>query len=253
MLSAPALFALDINQAAGEFVCSAARERSKGRLAVFPLTDSNDEETPETTKATTRLIGSVTGCGINVIDQSKVKHVLDQQAMGESGIVDAETAPEVGKLTGADALMFGAMDGKSIQIRLVDATTGEIIGAGVIENPASGEKDQRGNPVSVKITKIDAKDAVKSGEGMQLRQAIARLHKKQPRLYAYVVSNDAEIADFEKKKPAAHKAFMKMISDLPAKKKARLDKLRTRVLAERASDKAFNDRVVANRRKMKDD
>ncbi len=246
------LFALDLNQAAGEFVCASAKEKGKARLAVFPLTDTNDEETPETSKATTRLIGSVAGCGINVIDQSKVKHVLEQQAMGESGIVDAETAPEVGKITGADALTFGATDGKSIQIRLVDATTGEVIGAGVIEMPGAGEKDQKGNPAAVKVTKVDSKEAAQSGASMQLRQAINRLYKKQPKVYAYVVSTDAEIKDLEKKKPAQHKAFMKMINNIPAKKKVHLDKLRVRVIAERAADKAFNDRVVGNRRKIKD-
>lgn len=247
------LSALDLNQAAGDFVCASAKEKGKGRLAVFPLTDTNDDETAETSKATTRLMGAVAGCGLNVIDQSKVKHVLDQQAMGESGIIDAETAPEVGKMTGADALTFGATDGKSIQIRLVDAATGEVIGAGVIEVPADGAKDQKGNPVTVKVTKVDNKEAAKSSQSMQLRQALHRLYKKQPKVYAYVVSTDAEIKDLEKKKPAQHKAFIKMINNIPAKRKAHLDKLRARVIAERAADKAFNDRVVGNRRKLKDD
>ncbi|MBI3394473.1 MAG: hypothetical protein HY042_01420, partial [Spirochaetia bacterium] len=54
-----ALYADDGGQAAADFTCALAKEKGKSRLAIFPFTDAKDEETADTHKTTTRVMGAV--------------------------------------------------------------------------------------------------------------------------------------------------------------------------------------------------
>jgi len=100
-----------------------------------------------------------------VIERSKIEAVLEEQNLAASGRVSAGTGAKIGKLTGAQYLIFGtvtayeentastgglisfggvAVGGKSskaylaIDLRVVDATTGEVSYSRSIEGTAKG-------------------------------------------------------------------------------------------------------------------
>ena len=87
-----------------DHICNICSSKNKSRLAIYTFTDQSDKETDETKKYTTKIISVIISCqDIKVIDPSKVQAVMDEQAKSMLGIVDDETAPETGKLLGADA------------------------------------------------------------------------------------------------------------------------------------------------------
>jgi uncharacterized protein involved in formation of curli polymers len=84
-------------------------------------------------------------------DAENLDQILQEQSLGMTGVVDPDSAPEVGKLQGADFLVFGTVTGLStkeshlklaeglaaggskhtviakVMLRFVDATTGRIV------------------------------------------------------------------------------------------------------------------------------
>jgi hypothetical protein len=114
-------------------ICRVCGERNKSRLAVYNFTDLNDAETGETRKYTTRVISAILECRtLKVIDPGKVRQVMEEQTIGMLGIVDDETAPEVGRLLGADVLISARWKGTASS-SVGDAVSGELIGATVEE------------------------------------------------------------------------------------------------------------------------
>lgn len=59
-----------------------------------------------------RLVANA-GDNFTIVDQSEVKKLLEAQGIGQSGVFDESTVPAVGKLLGADALVFGSIDDDS--------------------------------------------------------------------------------------------------------------------------------------------
>lgn len=66
-----------------------------------------------------------------LVDRSETQRILQQQDLGESGHVNAVTAADIGRLVGADYVVFGTfvdLYGKfRIDARIVDVETGKII------------------------------------------------------------------------------------------------------------------------------
>ncbi len=105
-----------------------------------------------------------------VIEREQLHHVLAEQDFGQSGRVTKETAPQLGKLLGVSAVVYGSVSefgylasdtggsipgmggagfskttGRvAIDVRMIDTTTGEII----LADTASDEKTQMGLKLS---------------------------------------------------------------------------------------------------------
>ena len=105
-----------------------------------------------------------------VIEREQLHHVMAEQDFGQSGRVTEQTAPQLGKLLGVAAVVYGSVsefgylasdtDGRksglgglgvskttarvAIDVRMIDTTTGEII----LADTASDEKSQMGLKVS---------------------------------------------------------------------------------------------------------
>ena len=104
-----------------------------------------------------------------VIEREQLHHVLSEQDFGQSGRVTEQTAPQLGKLLGVAAVVYGSVSefgymssdtgGKipgigggiskttarvSIDVRMIDTTTGEI----TLAETADSEKSQMGLKVS---------------------------------------------------------------------------------------------------------
>ena len=83
---------------------------------------------------------------IRLIERDKLDKIISEQQLGESGIVDAESAAKIGKVAGVDAVLIGEIvpqkikkkrRGKheefelTISARLIHTTTGEVLASAV--------------------------------------------------------------------------------------------------------------------------
>lgn len=102
--------------------------------------------------------------GITVIERVRLQALLDEMKLGQSGAVDAATAPKAGKLLGADNLVVGSLNDPSGKVGVVSSTASTTRGAVVGSFSLSQDKDkfyelQKGvvaNILKVNNVKLDA-------------------------------------------------------------------------------------------------
>lgn len=231
---------------ASQFLCQKTREKGKSRLAFFPFTNSGEDETKETERSMTKVIAGVLNCGdIQVIDKSKLDKILNEQALEKSGLFDSESVPEFGKLMGADSLVFGIIDTKSLQLRLVDAETGEVLGANV--------EDKEGKEATeIKVEKFSREASKMKLDDMLLRKALTRLRKNRPGIFIYTTSTDAEFKEFGSKYPAKSRLIMKRLEALENPRKEKILKLRSRILNLRNTDPKYSEKLKSIRGELFD-
>ncbi|GAB4341665.1 MAG: hypothetical protein Kow0037_28470 [Calditrichia bacterium] len=68
--------------------------------------------------------------GLKVVERRQLRALLEEMALGQSGVVDAATAQKVGKLLGAEYLLLGSFvrgmkNDLRIDVRMVRTETGE--------------------------------------------------------------------------------------------------------------------------------
>jgi len=176
---------------------SGAMEMRK-RIAVAALEDkagsSYDVGTGLSDVLTTALVN--TGA-FQVFEREQLTRVMEEQALGTSGLVTQQTAPEIGKLLGVQAIVYGSVTEFSAQedsvglgtfmggigftrytarvgidIRLIDTTTGEIL----IAHKAVGEESEAGGILMVPGMAIAAGSEWNNTlEGKAANQAIEEL------------------------------------------------------------------------------
>ena len=225
-------------------ICKISSNKNKSRLAIFVFTDAQDKESADSKKVTTIIIGRVLNCtNIKVIDQSKVKQLLEEQSKGMTGIIDEETAPATGKLIGADALVFGQVDKKSIQIRLIDAETGEILGS-TIEEGSSSEK------VIVKEEKFDTEKLKKKFRLKQVRRKLRQLARNKPIVFILVTSTKAEIENYSTMLPDRFVKIVNKIDNDNSNRKKRFVKMRELVLETRQMNRNLNRRILKTHERL---
>jgi TolB-like protein len=106
----------------------------KPTLAVFAFEDTGDEESDIGKSVSEMLItGLIQTNQFQVIERSQLDHVLEEQALGQSGALDEETAADVGNLLGVDAIVIGSVSTLKPQIeidaRLVNPGSGKSLSA----------------------------------------------------------------------------------------------------------------------------
>jgi len=80
---------------------------------------------------------------IQVVERVRMQALLDEMALGASGLVTAETAPKVGKMLGASYVASGDILGGKTQEILIDSSVLEIIFETLTRQPiASGSLDE---------------------------------------------------------------------------------------------------------------
>jgi TolB-like protein len=72
--------------------------------------------------------------GLRVVEREQLQKILAEMALGQTGVVDEATAPQVGKLLGAKVLMLGSFmrdmsEDMRIDTRLVDVESGSVLKA----------------------------------------------------------------------------------------------------------------------------
>ncbi len=92
--------------------------------------------------------------GVRMIDRSALQKILSEQQLSETGIIEQKGATEIGKLLGARFLITGTMApvGESISInaKMIDTTSGEILAAGSININEDMLRRDRPNPGSLR-------------------------------------------------------------------------------------------------------
>jgi len=247
-----AVQAPDLSSAVGVYVCKVAKERNKKVLAIFTFTGPEDSETSESRTETTKVMSQLGTCKLRMIDKSKLKKVLDEQAMGQTGLVDSETAPELGKLVGADALLFGTVDKKTIQVRLVDSSTGEVLGASVKAKPAgtggtgtSGGTATKGAPggPGYSVEKFDPARAKRDFNRAQVLRWLRRVYRRRPLVFIYATANEREMAWLQSNFPRAVEMLQERVERGPAKRRQKLQEIKGKILKMRTEDPRVDKRT----------
>ncbi|WP_179862098.1 CsgG/HfaB family protein [Longibacter salinarum] len=156
-------------------------QQLKKRVAVLSFEDKTDEgyswggtKTAGDGMSDMLITELVKSGRYTVLERTEINQVLDEQNLGQQGIVTSESAAQVGKMLGAEIVIFGSITefgykerstggrtrrfGVGISsttavvasdVRMVDATTGEIIAAEDVRK----EESKRGLKVDTK--KVD--------------------------------------------------------------------------------------------------
>ena len=118
----------------GMFLDLVQAEAGKEIIAVVDFKNvSGTEELDYLTKAIPESIITYLGKSgrIEIVERSRMKAALEEMKLGMTGIVDEQTAVEVGKAVGANAIMVGSFvkieDQIMINARLIDVQTSRII------------------------------------------------------------------------------------------------------------------------------
>ena len=109
----------------------------KPLIAVFAFEDDADEETGIGANVSEMLItGLIQTEKFQVVERSQLDKILEEQALGQSGFLDQETAAQVGTLIGVDAVVVGNVGLLKTQIeidgRLVQPENGKVLSAGSV-------------------------------------------------------------------------------------------------------------------------
>ena len=205
------LFADDTAASAARFICDKVAAAGSESVAIFPFTDGQNAETADTRRMTTRVLSGVLECKLRVIDQSKIKDVMREQMKRQSGLYAEESIPEIGRLAGADTLVYGTLD-DGLALRMVDARTGEMIGAVVTGDKAAQVADAR------EELQLD-----------QLNTWLEELSTSDPELFVYVTSSKEEFARYVEANPEAAGRVLDRVEALPPEKLGGLKRMKTRV------------------------
>jgi TolB-like protein len=108
----------------------------KPYIAVFPFEDANarTELTKLGQTLTEMLITAlIQGDRFNVMERVQLEKILEEQSLSQTGVIDAETAIEVGKLSGLEGVIVGSISQLKTSIeadtRLIEVETGKALAA----------------------------------------------------------------------------------------------------------------------------
>lgn len=236
IFSIPAFSADDpVTVKAADYICVKAKEGGKTRLAVYPFTGKDGATSNDTEKYATKIIEVILTKGeFRVIDPAKVSKIVEEQEKGLTGLVDPDTAPETGKMLGADAMIFGITGDGALQIRILDAATGEIIGATVAD--AGG---------SAKINNEDFKSKDNKNRFLldQMEGKLRQMSTKHPAMFLFVTADDEEMKELESEFPRMAKEMNARIGSRTDKKNKSFDKRKKKLLQMRKENSSFDGKI----------
>lgn len=116
-----------------EQIAAKAKEQQKLRVAVLPFQELEGRPTVLGTFLAEELFTHLVNSGLEIIERQMLDKVLGEIGLGETGLIDTDTAKKVGKVIGVDAVVTGSITDLqsyvAINCRLIDASTGRIFGA----------------------------------------------------------------------------------------------------------------------------
>ena len=128
----------DVRALAGTFADALAKV-SKKSVAVVDFTDLQGNVTELGRYLAEQLSVSLamTGKGIEVVDRTHLKALLQEHKLGSSGVIDPATAKKLGQIAGVDVLVTGSLTpfGDSVQlaVKALDTTSARILTASMTD------------------------------------------------------------------------------------------------------------------------
>ncbi len=114
-----------------------------------------------------------------VMERAQIEKIVKEQELGQSGLLDASTAAQIGKGIGVDAIMLGTLtrghNTMTIDARLIDTETAEIITA----------KDEYSNRTDIQNLK------------QMLNQVVNKIASDLPLLSGLIIQSDGETLTFD--------------------------------------------------------
>lgn len=112
-------------------------QAGKGTVAVVDFTDLKGDVTELGRFIAERFSVALAGSGqrFTVIDRTHIKTILKEHKLSSTGLIDTQTAKELGKIAGVDALITGTLtpfgDTVEMTIKVLDTETAKVIDAGI--------------------------------------------------------------------------------------------------------------------------
>jgi TolB-like protein len=153
-----------------------AQTQEKIRVGVieFTKTGKGFEEYPEVEHIVTEwlTVALVDSDMLEVVERRELEKILNEQSLGQTGVLDSESAAQAGKILGVDVLVTGTliMFGEALDItaRLIDTTNGTIVGVATVnvedENELRLQVKQLAESVSQKLIATSDMEQVKFRE-----------------------------------------------------------------------------------------
>lgn len=172
-------------------------EAAKKKIAVMPFTDGANSGYSQgvCAYATNGLITElVKNKNYEVVERTRMQNILAEQGIGLSGAMDSSTAVKVGKLLGADYVVFGSVDDASIKssgfmfvnqqsaivklsMRIIDNATGAIL----FSEKSSGKVSKLGGvlPVAVPVVgSVNYSESIDGSVAEAADEAVVKLADK---------------------------------------------------------------------------
>ena len=232
----------DLTINAAEYICTKAREGKKTRLAVYAFTNDAGDISAETRSYSTKIMALILDKKeFKVIDPESVPDIISEQEKGMTGLIDSETAAETGKMIGADALVFGITGSGSLQVRIIDSTTGEVIGATLEES---------GGKTKIKNEDFKSPEGKKKFLAEEFERSTRQIYNNHPLYYLYITANDQELAEMDELYPVEMKKLKQRLADRDQKLNAKFEKRKKRLADFRNSNPDFNKRILDSRKSI---
>jgi TolB-like protein len=128
----------DLDSAIGKLadkISQSMTEKKKTKIAVVPFQDlSSDTVTTFGKYIAEELTTALFGSGkFNIVERNLLTKVLDELKLSKTGSVDPNSAKELGKITGVDAVVTGTIqdlvDRVAVNCRIIETETGNIFAA----------------------------------------------------------------------------------------------------------------------------
>jgi curli biogenesis system outer membrane secretion channel CsgG len=122
-----------VRELAIEISASAAKVE-KRRIAIVPFRELDGAATVLGTYLAEALTTNLFRAGgVEIVERAMLDKVLRELKLGESGVIDGETAKRIGKIVGVDAIVTGSITDLaayvSLNCRMIDAETGRVFAA----------------------------------------------------------------------------------------------------------------------------
>jgi hypothetical protein len=130
------------------FMATAAAQQDRPGIAVFPLEfggslGSKVEGMEQLSIGLQQLLLNhfLQNQSVRIVERLRIKEILDEQGLAQSGRVDPQTAARIGKVVGARYIIlgfFGELPDMEVAARIVDTETSEVI----YSRRVSGKRDK---------------------------------------------------------------------------------------------------------------
>jgi curli biogenesis system outer membrane secretion channel CsgG len=127
------MLAEGLKELASEVVASAAKNDNM-RIAIVPFRELDGTVTVLGTYLAEALTTNLFRAGgIEIVERAMLDKVLQELKLGESGVIDGDTAKMLGKVAGVDSIVTGSITDLatyvSINCRMIDTETGRVFAA----------------------------------------------------------------------------------------------------------------------------